>query len=126
VPSSTAKPLKSKTRLENSFLLLSFLPPNTRKSSLFILHSQSLFFLWKRRKNKNEHFYDAFAILLQLLLVKLYFIHSSSSFSCQNVIDDSRLSRVCLLNLLFHLSFFTYSFILSNATSLQLRRDLAL
>lgn len=78
----------------------------TRKApySFFILHH----FSWQRRRGRTRKNILRRSFLFTTF-IELYFMHSEASPSpfplilMPNVIDDSRLSRVCLLNLLSYL-----------------------
>lgn len=103
----------------------------TRKApySFFVLHHSS-----RQCREGGTFLRRSF---LSTTFIGLYFMHSLASPSSSdasfapNVIDDSRLSRVCLLNLLSYLfaplvsPFFIFHSP-SSATSLQLRRGLDL
>lgn len=84
------------------FQTRSVLTPKSEKllihSSFFILHHFCC-------AEQERTFFTMLLPCSQPPQLKLYFIHSHHLISCSvpNVIDDSRLSRMCLLNLPFHL-----------------------
>lgn len=89
-----------------------------------LIHSS--YSIIRRGLNKKEHFYDAPAFRTHSTRALFHSLRLLLPPSTQpNVIDESRLSRMCLLNLLFTFSS-SPSLHSSSVTLLQSRRDLAL